>query len=152
MGHLDSFRSLPAIGGDSTGLSPMAKKLRCTQGLQVAVLNSPEGFAAQLQPGPAAVTQQLEPGQTYDAVLLFVHDADELRRLGPPAIRAVKPNALLWITCPKGGKTRGATDLPATPWWMQSDVLGDITSERGFKPVAFVAVDEHWTALRFKRA
>jgi hypothetical protein len=31
-------------------------------------------------------------------------------------------------------------------------VLGDITSERGYKPVAFVAVDDNWTALRFKRA
>ena len=52
---------------------------------------------------------------------------------------------------PTLGKTRGATDLPATPWWVKGDVLGDITSERGYKPVAFVAVDDGWTALRFKK-
>jgi hypothetical protein len=28
MGHLDSQRSLPTIGGDKSGLSPLAKKLR----------------------------------------------------------------------------------------------------------------------------
>ena len=43
------------------------------------------------------------------------------------------------------------TDLPATPWWMQRDVLGEITSVTGYKPVAFVAIDNTWTALRFKR-
>jgi len=77
---------------------------------------------------------------------------EELRRLGPPAIGAVKPSGLLWITYPKGGPTSGATDLPATPWWTKSDVLGEITAVTGYKPVAFVAIDDNYTALRFKRA
>ena len=71
--------------------------------------------------------------------------------MGPPAISACKPNGLLWISYPKGGPSRGATDLPATPWWVQRDVLGEVTSVSGYKPVAFVSVDETWTALRFKR-
>ncbi len=82
---------------------------------------------------------------------LLVHDTDELRRLGSSAIRATRPNGLLWITYPKGGATQGAADLPATPWWVRRDVLGEVTAERGYKAVAFVAVDETWTALRFKR-
>lgn len=152
MGHLDSFRSLPVVGADKTGFSPVAKKLRLMAGHRVAVLNSPEGYLAQLKPGPEHVATALQSQDGYDAVQLFVNNEDELRRLGPPAIRAVKPNGLLWITYPKGGQTRGATDLPATPWWMQRDVLGDITAERGYKPVAFVSIDDTWTALRFKRA
>jgi hypothetical protein len=63
----------------------------------------------------------------------------------------VKLDGLLWIAYPKGGVTRGATDLPATPWWTKRDVLGEITGETGYKPVAFVKIDEDWTALRFKR-
>jgi len=76
---------------------------------------------------------------------------DDLRRLGPSAVRAAKPNGLLWVTYPKGGPARGSTDLPATPWWVRGDVLGEITSETGYKPVAFIAVGDGWTALRFKR-
>jgi hypothetical protein len=97
------------------------------------------------------VTTNLRPDQEYDAVLLFVKDVETLRRLGPAAIRAAKSDGLLWISYPKGGQTLGVTDLPATPWWMRRDVLGEITSETGYKPVAFVAIDDHWTALRFKR-
>jgi hypothetical protein len=156
MGHLDSQRSLPTIDGDKLGFSSTAKKLRLAPGQHVAVLNSPEGYLNTLQPGPADVGTEVRPSQVYDVVQLFVSSADELRRLGPPAIRAVKPDGLLWITYPKGGKsrdkTRGATDLPATPWWVKRDVLGEITSVTGYKPVAFVAIDDNFTALRFKRA
>lgn len=154
MGHLDSQRSLPALGPDKLGFSPLAKKLRLAPDHRVVVLNAPEGYLERLHPGPTDIATGLQPNQSYDAVLLFVKDTDELRRLGSGAVRAARPNGLLWITYPKGGaqdKSRGATDLPATPWWVQRDVLGEITSERGYKPVAFVAIDEYWTALRFKR-
>jgi hypothetical protein len=152
MGHLDSQRSLPVIGEDRTGFSPMAKKLRLAEDHSVAILNAPPDYLALLKPGPAGIRNELEPARQYDVVQLFVKDADELRRLGPAAIRAVKPEGLLWVTYPKGGATRGATDLPATPWWIKRDVLGEITSVTGYQPVAFVSVDDNWTALRFKRA
>jgi hypothetical protein len=147
MGHLDSQRSLPAIKADQLGLSAMAKKLRLAREHHAAVLNAPDGFVAQLQPGPAGLETELQPNGTYDAVVLFVKDVDELRRLGSHAVQAAKPNGLLWITYPKGAET----DLPATPSWVQRDVLGEITSETGYKAVSFVALDDHWTALRFKR-
>lgn len=151
MGHLDSQRSLPVIGAGKTGFSPLAKKLRLAAEHSVLVLNAPDGYVAMLKPGPAEIRTELQPNRAYDVVLLFVKDVDELRGLGPAAIHAVKPNGLLWITYPKGGQTKGETDLPATPWWVQRDVLGDITSERGYRPVAFVAVDDTFTALRFKK-
>lgn len=151
MGHLDSQRSLPTIGPDNSGISPLAKKLRLLPEHSVAVVNAPDGYAALLTPGPRTVETQPQPGQAFDGVVLFVKDADELHRMGPSAIQATRPNGLLWIAYPKGGKTVGATDLPATPWWVQRDVLGEITSVTGYKPVAFVAIDETWTALRFKK-
>jgi hypothetical protein len=151
VGHLDSQRSLPAIKPDHLGLSPMAKKLRLAPEHRVAVLNAPDGYLALLQPGPTDIKTEVQPDVLYDVVVLFVKDVAELRRLGVPAIHATKPNGLLWITYPKGGATKGATDLPATPAWVQRDVLGEITSETGYKAVSFVAVDDHWTALRFKR-
>lgn len=151
MGHLDSQRSLPVLGSDKSGLSPLAKKLRLVAEHSVAVLNAPDGYVGLLQPGPRDVTTALQQAQTFDCVLLFVKNIDELRRLGAGAIAAVRSNGLLWIAYPKGGKTAKDTDLPATPWWVQRDVLGEITSQTGFKPVAFVAVDDTWTALRFKR-
>jgi hypothetical protein len=152
MGHLDSQRSLPVFGENKSGFSSMAKKLRLADGQKVAVLNAPDGYTSRLSPGPADIGTRLQPAQAYDVVQLFVNSADELRRLGPDAIRAVKPEGLLWITYPKGGQARADTGLPATSSWTKRDVLGEITSVMGYKPVAFVAIDDNYTALRFKRA
>ena len=151
MGHLDSQRSLPTLRPDQTGLSALAKKLRLLADHTVALLNAPAGISEQLEPGPKAIVTELRPTETFDAVVLFVNNAEELRRLGPDAIQASRPGGLLWISYPKGGPDRGATDLPATPWWVQRDVLGEVTSVTGYKPVSFVAIGEAWTALRFKR-
>jgi hypothetical protein len=150
--HLQSYTSLPAGGIEAPALSALAKKLRLQPAHAVAILNAPPGYLAQLDPGPTHLQVEIKPDQTFDAVQLFVNNVEELRTLGPNAIHAVKPEGLLWITYPKGGQTRGATDLPATPWWSKRDVLGEITGETGYKPVAFVAIDDNWTALRFKRA
>ncbi len=149
---LQSFTSLPAAGAEHTALSALAKKLRLASNQAVAILNSPPGYLDLLAPGPSTVVTAAKPDQAYDAVQLFVSSTDELRTLGPTAIRAVKPEGVLWITYPNGGRTRGATDLPATPWWTKRDVLGEITGETGYRPVAFVSIDDNWTALRFKRS
>ncbi len=149
--HLESQRSLLALGKDSPGLSALAKKMRLAPEHHVAVINPPPGFLAQLAPAPPDLYTALQPSTLYDVVQLFVNDVDELRTLGPSAIQAVKPDGLLWIAYPKGGKARGVTDLPATPWWTKRDVVGEITGVTGYKPVAFVKIDDNWTALRFKK-
>ena len=127
-------------------MSSLAQKLRLPPRRPAAVVNAPEGYLELLGPVRSSDSPAL------DFVQLFVSDAAELRELGPAAIRLVRPGGLLWITYPKGGKTRGVTDLPATPWWHRRDVLGEITGETGYVPVAQVAIDDHWTALRFRRS
>jgi hypothetical protein len=149
--RLQSQRSLPTLGKDRPLLSSLARKLRLEPNQRVAILNAPEGYLDSLAPGPADITTALRPSERFDAVQLFVNGVEELRTFGPAAIRAVRDDGLLWVTYPKGGKTRGVTDLPATPWWIKRDVLGEITSELGYRPVAFVKIDDNWTALRFTR-
>ncbi len=153
--RLQSQRSLPAFGKGAPVLSPLARKLRLEPGHRVAILNAPQGYVESLAPAPADLRTALDPAAVFDAVQLFVNGVEELRSLGPAAIRAVAQDGLLWITYPQGGKkgekTRGVTDLPATPWWVKRDVLGEITAETGYQPVAFVKIDDDWTALRFKR-
>jgi hypothetical protein len=144
--HIQSKGSLQAIGRDKPLLSTLARKLRLEPNHRVAILNAPDGYIDSLTPGPTDISTDLRPDDVFDAVQLFVSGVEELRRLGPAAIRAVRRDGLLWVTYPKGGK-----DLPASPWWIKRDVLGEITSEAGYKPVALLKIDDTWTALRFTR-
>ena len=147
MRQLQSYSSLPA-NPKERALSPLAKKLRLKPEHVFLVLNSPPGYLAFLEPGPATILTAAKADETYDAVQLFVNNVAELRAMGSGAVRAVKPDGLLWITYLYGA----ASDLPATPEWNKRDVLGEITGETGYKPIAFVKIDDTWTALRFKKA
>src|SRR5258708_27270467 len=149
--RLQSQRSLLSLGKASPGLSALAKKLRLAPNPHVAVINAPPGFLMMLAPAPADLFTALKDSTLYDVVLVFANNVAELRALGPSAIKAVKPDALLWIAYPKGGPAVGSTDLPATPWWTKRDVLGQITGETGHTPGAFVKRDESWTARRFQK-
>ena len=152
MKNLQSFTGLPAIDPRDANLSDLAKKLKMKAAHKVAVLNSPPAYLAELTPAPADLHTDVKSGQAYDVVQLFVNNSDELRALGAKAVQAVKPDGYLWVVYPKAGKNRGDNALPATPIWSKQDVLGELTGEVGFKPVAFVKIDDSWTALRFKKS
>jgi hypothetical protein len=134
--HLQSYSSLPANPQEST-LSALAKKLRLKAEDTLAVLNSPPGYLAYLAPGPATIVTELKPDVAYDAVQVFVNDEEELRAISGPAVRAVKPDGLLWVTHRKGA-------------W-KNEVLAEVFSESGFKPQSLLKIDEQWMASRLKK-
>jgi len=120
--------------------------------MRAAVLNAPPGYLRQLGPLPEGTKLLARPSRDLDFVQIFAANKSQLQHLGPRAIRAAKPDGILWVAYPKGGKTKAVTDLPASPWWKHRDVLGEITGEKGYRPVAFAKIDETWTTLRFKKS
>jgi len=71
-----------------------------------------------------------------------VRQAKDLARKGPKAIAAVKDGGLLWIAYPK--KSSGvSTDLTRDVGWK-------VIEDAGWGGVAQVAIDDTWSALRFK--
>jgi len=58
-----------------------------------------------------------------------------------PAITAAREDRLAWIAYPKAGKL--GTDL-------NRDILARLARERGIQPVRQIAINETWSALRFR--
>jgi hypothetical protein len=83
-----------------------------------------------------------EPGDA-DAVVAFARNKSELDSVAAPAIEAARQDRLAWIAYPKAGKL--GTDL-------NRDILAALLTERGVQPVRQVAIDETWSALRFRPA
>jgi hypothetical protein len=135
---------------DVSEVSPLARKLRIQPGFRVSFVNPPAGYLESVRPLPAGVEIAGGAQEQLDFVQVFARNVAELRELAGPALRRARPDALLWIAYPKGGAGKGATDLPASPWWRRRDVLGQITGQMGCLAVAQVSLDETWTALRFK--
>jgi hypothetical protein len=125
-------------------ISPLAKKLQLKPGCRAALINAPAGYLDRLRPLPDGAELVDQPVRELDFVQVFAHDAAELDRHGPGAFAAVKPDGLLWVCYPKGG-TKAGTDL-------NRDILWNLLSERGFAGVTLIAIDDIWSAMRFRPA
>ena|SRR3989442_1320996 len=123
----------------------LSNKLLIKPGYRVAVINAPPGYAEKLRPLPEGAELLARPGRDLDAVVAFARDAGELERIAPSAMKAVKPDGLLWVCYPKGGAKAGGTDL-------NRDVLWELMNRERLVGMSLVAVDETWSAMRFRRA
>jgi hypothetical protein len=123
---------------------PLTERLNLTGQLRALIMNAPKGYRTLLGPLPPDITVNTKPSGKYDFVHLFVNNREELARLGPDAMKAVKPMAIFWISYPK--KTAKVdTDMSRDEGW-------EVVTDAGFETVAQVAVDDVWSALRFRPA
>lgn len=116
----------------------LLNKLKIKPGHAVLVLNSPEGYLKTTR----KVDIRPVAKKKYDAVQLFVKHKEVLDKLAPKALASLQDNGLLWICYPKKSSAL-KTDLSRDRGW-------DILSKAGFEGVALVAIDETWSALRFR--
>ena len=123
---------------------PLTERLNLTGQLRALIMNAPKGYRTLLGPLPPDITVNTKPSGRYDFVHLFVNNREELAALGPAAMNAVKPMAIFWISYPK--KTaKTDTDISRDEGW-------EVVTDAGFETVAQVAIDDVWSALRFRPA
>lgn len=117
-------------------------KLQIKAGASVAVLGLPDGVELEF-PGGGTVTSDAEAAARADAVMVFVRESAELETVAAPAVAAALDDRLAWIAYPKGGQL--GTDL-------NRDSLARLAVTRGIRPVRQIAIDDTWSALRFRPA
>jgi hypothetical protein len=77
-----------------------------------------------------------------NCLLLFVTNSAEFHTLIPGALARLKHDALCWIAYPKKtGKIK--SDL-------SRDSLWELMKGSGLRPVTQIAIDDTWSALRFR--
>lgn len=121
---------------------PLVKKLLIKPGHRVLVLNAPEGFVKMLAPLPDGVTLEQQPNGTYDCVQLFVTAKVDLERDAAKAIKALKPDGLLWIAYPKKS-SKIKTDITRDVGW-------EAVYQAGWGGVSLISIDDTWSSMRFK--
>ena len=115
----------------------LAQKLGIKQGQTVYVGNAPEGFALDLPDDVRLADDVLSAG----AVLVFVKDASDLAAHAEPFVGAARRDAIAYVAYPKGAQL--GTDL-------NRDVIWRILNAQGIRPVRQIAIDDVWSALRFR--
>jgi len=123
-------------------ISPVAKKLLIKPGKNWLFYNAPEDYLAVLEPLPEGAAAKFSTGGEFDGVQLFVKNSGELIDSLKTIMPILKPDTVFWVTYPK--KSSGITsDLEMMSSWDELD-------RYGYNGVAAAAINDIWTALRFR--
>jgi hypothetical protein len=125
----------------SASSKSVATRLIIRPGHAVYLINSPsQSVLGRLPSGARLVDHKELPA---DRVLVFASSKTELNQLLPLAMSAAKSDGAVWIAYPK--TDTGRSDL-------SRQVVHDELRLTGWKPVAQIAVDDVWSAIRGRPA
>lgn len=123
------------------------KKLNYKDQKVIHILQAPESFYAAMDEmsGITQIKTSLARDEQAIFILAFVTQQNEVDTLTPLFANALQGDGLLWFAYPKGTSKRYKCDFNRDTGW---NILGQF----GFESVRMVAIDEDWSALRFRRA
>jgi len=125
---------------------PMATfaKLNLKDQAEIVVLNAPASFEPELKSLKGVTVRRDARGGDIDFSLAFVMTQKEVDTLAPQVAKKAKGDAIVWFAYPKGSSKKYKSQINRDNGWA---VMGDA----GFEPVRMVAIDEDWSAVRFRR-
>lgn len=120
----------------------LAQKLQLKPGQTLSIHNPPPTYLARLTAEMDTVTVTDQKLAAAPAVMLFVNSLEEAVHFVPGASATVAADGLFWIVYPK--QSSGIkTDV-------NRDTLWQAVEKMGWRPVRQIAVDETWSAVRFR--
>lgn len=123
--------------------TPLVKRLQIKPGNKVLLLDAPADYKRTLGTLPANAALSTHARGSFDVVQLFAKDrAHFARRIGV-AMKSLRDGGILWVSWPKQN-ANVTTDLNRDSLWREAE-------PHGLRPVSNIAIDETWSALRFKR-
>ena len=125
-------------------MTPLFKKLNLADTRCIHVLNTPESFGDELRALEGVDVSRSAQGRITFA-LAFVKTKQEVEDTTDALIQAAEGDAQLWMVYPKGSSKKYKCEFNRNTGWK---ALG----EAGYEPVRQVAIDEDWSALRFRKA
>jgi hypothetical protein len=121
------------------------EKLNLKEQKQILVLNAPASFEPELKTlRGIAIQRDLKSTSQIEFSLAFATKQKEVDTLGKAIAKKTEGDAVVWFAYPKGSSKKYKSEINRDSGWK---VLGDA----GFEPVRMVAIDEDWSAVRFRR-
>jgi hypothetical protein len=125
-------------------MTPLFKKLNLPDVRSIHVLSAPDSFEVELQKLEGVQVMRSATGKVTFA-LAFVATIKEVEAATRQLTRAAVGDPLLWMVYPKSSSKKFTCEFNRDTGWQ---ALG----QAGYEPVRQVAIDEDWSALRFRKA
>jgi hypothetical protein len=128
-------------------MNPIFKKLNYKNQEQVYIINPPDSFKKDMDDlnDLTTIKTTLVRSKKIEFVLAFVTKQKEVDDLAKKISPLMEEDGLLWFAYPKGSSKKYTCEFNRDTGWI---ALGKF----GWEPVRMVAIDEDWSALRFRKA
>jgi hypothetical protein len=127
-------------------MATVFQKLNLKDQPEIVVLNAPASFEPELAALQGVnVLRDLKAAKKLTFALAFVTKQAEVNKLAAALAKRAQGDALVWFAYPKGTSKKYKCEFNRDTGWA---ALGEL----GFEGVRMVAIDEDWSALRFRRA
>jgi hypothetical protein len=125
--------------------TPLFKKLNLGAHQEIVVFNAPDSFESELKQ-LAGVKILRDPAKPRNLKfgLAFAITQAQLDRASKTLAAASEGDAVIWFAYPKGTSKRYTCEFNRDSGWQ-------VIVAAGFESVRMVAIDEDWSALRFRR-
>ena len=121
------------------------EKLNLRDHQEILVLQAPESFEPELARLPVmTIHRHIESVPEIRFSLAFVTRQSEVDALVQKVAARAEGDATVWFAYPKGTSKKYKCDFNRDTGW-------DALKAAGFDTVRAIAIDEDWTALRFRR-
>jgi hypothetical protein len=126
-------------------VSEVFKKMNLKEENEILVLNAPASFEGELAALTGVkVVRSLEAAGAVRFALAFVQKEAELEVLSRALVAQAAGDVLLWFAYPKKTSRKFQCDFNRDSGW-------DALRGAGYESVRMVAIDEDWSALRFRK-
>ena len=127
-------------------MTPLFKKLNFKNHKAILVLNAPTSFVSEKEAMANETVFYDNENEiiTIDFVMVFVTQLQEIEKAITSLFPKINGDAIVWFCYPKGTSKKYKCEFNRDNGWA---VLGNF----GFEPVRMVAIDEDWSALRFRK-
>ena len=128
-------------------MNPVFKKLNYKDQQQIYIINAPSSFDKEMDDmaSLASIKTNLTGVRRIEFFLAFVTRQQEVEILTKKVVSLMEVDGILWFAYPKGTSKKYKCEFNRDTGWA---VLG----KQGYEVVRAVAIDDDWTALRFRNA
>jgi hypothetical protein len=126
-------------------MSAIFNKLNLKSQTEILVLNAPESFEPELTTlENVTIRRNAQDVKEIAFSLAFVTRQKEVDTIARAVARKAKGDAIVWFAYPKGTSKKYQCEFNRDTGWA---ALG----AAGFEGVRMVAIDDDWSAVRFRR-
>lgn len=127
-------------------MDPVFKKLNFKGHRDILVIDAPDSFNKNIEAMSGLTDFYTDPDKVGEVsfVIAFVTEKSRIEELVPKLFEKLVGDALLWFCYPKGSSRKYTCNFNRDTGW---EIMGDY----GLEGVRMVAIDEDWSALRFRK-